>query len=153
MKLDNASLSALAFAGIGLLVLIIGVFLYYRDTSVLSSWKPVKGEVTSSKVIQMPTPGTGRSFTAKVNYTYTFDGKSYSSSCCDAGSADIDRWNSIVEKNPIGAQADILLDPSNPSNSMLKDSIQPLNLLVLALMIGGIIFFIIGLISFYFTTK
>lgn len=151
MKLDKSSISALAFAGIGLLVLIIGVFLYYRDTSVLSSWKPTKGEVTSSQVIQMPTAGTGRSFTAKVNYTYTYEGKSYSSSCCDVGSADLDRWNSIVEKNPAGSQADILLDPADPSNSLLKDSIQPLNVFVLALIIGGGIFFILGLISFYLT--
>ncbi len=150
MYMDNASVAILAWIGISILLLIAGIYFYYKDTSDLSNWKTAKAEVKISELQNLP--GRGVAYTANVVYSYEYRGKTYEGKCCSYGSGDYDRWKTIVDSNKAGGTATVLLDPEDPSKSILKDSIQPLNILNVVLIATGAIGVITGLASFYFAT-
>ena len=143
---------SISFVIIGLILLAVGLYFYFKDSAVLSQWQSEKAQVTKSSLKQFQrVSGRSPSYTADMEYEYQVAGKKYRGSCCGYGSGDYDRWKSVVDKNPVGSSADILVNPNDPSNSMLKDSIQPFNWLNTGALIAGAIITIIGIISTYLT--
>lgn len=149
---SKALFASALFAVIGFILLVTGIYFYYSDSALLREWKSAKGQITNSALKQLAQL-RGVSYVADVNYTYQYNGKQYGGTCCSYGSGDYDRWNSVVTKNSVNSSADILIDPSNPSNSVLIDSIQPLNWLNTTLIIAGAIGMLIGAYSTYIVSK
>ena len=150
---SKALFATLAFAVVGLILVLIGVYFYYNDTATLRDWKLVKGEVTKSQIKSPLMQGGSLAYTADIDYNYAYQGKKYYSKPYTYGSSDYDRWKTIVDNNPVGSHANVLVDPASPENSVLKDSIQPMNWLNTALIIAGVIGIITGLFATYMVMK
>jgi hypothetical protein len=91
--------------------------------------------------------GSRYMFQANISYTYTIDGKAYAGHCCSSSSSDNSGIQSMVDRNSAGKTAEIMVNPSNPYNSRLKEDISPLMMFV------EIIVALIGLVVMLYGIK
>jgi len=138
----------------GLIPLVIGLYLLHLGGNNLfesyqsSRWAITEGQIILSKLgIVERTPGTSRKNPvpiAKIKYSYTVKGKSYTSSrrsFNDYGSDIRDQQQNIVDGYPVGKIVKVYFDPDNPQQAILEHRSPVLYYLVFG---GGVIFALIG---------
>ncbi|MDD5172052.1 MAG: DUF3592 domain-containing protein [Candidatus ainarchaeum sp.] len=103
----------------GFLFICFGIALAISDLIPLT-WDTVDGKVLSSEM-RNRTDGMHRVI---IDYTYEYDGAAHQDHCCDLWTSDEQYVKSMVESNKAGAEIDVLVNPSSPSESLLKDGIR-----------------------------
>ncbi|MCX6773387.1 MAG: DUF3592 domain-containing protein [Candidatus Micrarchaeota archaeon] len=134
---------------LGLLFLVGFSYLAYNDYTASSTWKSVNAVVDHSNLMIIKNTGSDNSrymFQANISYRYTIDGTEHSGHCCSSSSSDNVGVQSMVDRNSAGKTAEVLVNPSNPSESRLKEDTSPINMFIemivallgLGMMIAGI---------------
>lgn len=143
----NILLIPLAFAGLFLLV--VGAYIVYSDYSASTSWDTATAHVTGSFL--SPETHTDRdghkstTYRPEINYSYSYGERSYSGHCCMVATSNRAEMQAIVDRNSVGAASNILVNPQNPSESKLKETVQPINLYGVLACIIGVVLLAVGI--------
>jgi hypothetical protein len=149
-------IDSLAIIAVSLVFLSIGAyFLLYQDYDVMNNWKNISGTVTNSSVILVDSvsDSSDEMYGPHISYKYSFGNKSYSGHCCSASSNLPSLVQPIVDRNPIGKNVDVFVNPNNPYQSRLADDVNLFDPFKLFFMFcsGGIL--ILGIWSLIFSLK
>jgi hypothetical protein len=112
-----------AFACLGVYFFLNGLVRLLRRNPE-ASWSKVKGKIVVSEI-----EFSREIYRAKIRYTYGFDGQVHEGSCI----APLQAWSSFrstaarfVDRYPVGRDADVYVDPSDPGCSVLEPQQQPI---------------------------
>ncbi|MEE4214464.1 MAG: DUF3592 domain-containing protein, partial [Bacteroidales bacterium] len=121
--------------------------LQYASSS--KSWPTVQGVITRSDIDVWTRDGKTH-YQPDIAYTYSVDGKKYSSSKINAGEQAMDNnvnsAKKIQTKYPAGKEVTIWYDPGLPASSALEPGIKTGDILLASI---AAIFFLVGIFSFY----
>ena len=112
-------------------------------------WPTIKGVITSSEVVDTPTPdGSPISFTVKVSYKYAVGDKQFTSSRISfkgfVTMLEEQAQAVIDEQYPVGKEITIYHDPNRPEAATLETGPGSLGIVLL---IVGLPIFIVGLLG------
>jgi hypothetical protein len=148
--------TAAVLAGFGVIIVIIGVVLYFvhgwqRLTAGRSkSWPSVVGTITSSS-LEKTNPKSNMSYVAAVRYSYRVGGEDYASDRIFWGPREgrEKQMADLIAVYPTGKDVWVQYDPQNPANAVLRPEmntgLRPLFGYALALMMLGLVAFGAGL--------
>ena len=127
---STAQVMAALLACLGLYLVVNGVQrLLQRNPE--QGWQKLAGRITVSEIVLVR-----KVYQANIRYTYAWDGQVREGS----GIAPIESWSShrstaahFVDKYPVGCEAVVYLDPTNPSSSVLEPGQQPVAAIALTL--------------------
>jgi hypothetical protein len=121
--------------------------LQYASSS--KSWPTVQGVITRSDIDVWNREGKTH-YQPDIAYTYSVDGKKYSSSKINAGEPPMDNnvnsAKKIQAKYPAGKEVTVWYDPGLPESSALEPGIKTGDILLASI---AAIFFLVGIFSFY----
>ncbi|MBN1388385.1 MAG: DUF3592 domain-containing protein [Bacteroidales bacterium] len=121
--------------------------LQYASSS--KSWPTVQGVITRSDIDVWNRDGKTH-YQPDIAYTYSVDGKKYSSSKINAGEQAMDNnvnsAKKIQAKYPVGKEVTIWYDPGLPASSALEPGIKTGDILLASI---AAIFFLVGIFSFF----
>lgn len=103
--------------------LVIGSIGFYKAVA-SKNWPTSAGTVISSEVVRPS--GKSTKFEAKVVFTYSVDGKAYTSEKLKATMArGTSSWaREVVESYPAGAKVEVYFNPKNPGTAVVLPGLQ-----------------------------
>ncbi len=140
----NSKGGAIMFVLVGLVFFGVGVAFMYIDYIALS-WLKMNGEVTYSDMSMEYDSDSGTTFSADIEYQYEYNDKTYKGHCCGYSTSDFTSIQRLVDGNAVGEMAEILVNPSDPYQSRLKEDVNPFNLFYLIFAGMGALFALIGI--------
>lgn len=131
-----------AFLGV---VGLVGAVLMVMQVERLSSWRPVTATVLSSQVGVVKGERGGITYRPVVSYTYTVDGRSYTSNAVSVITVSQGyKWASAIAERYIpGSQVTAYVSPRNPRAAYLVHelSLLPLLIMMIPIAVGGMIYY------------
>jgi hypothetical protein len=136
----------------GIIFTLIGAAIFYfwgwpplKYAYESKSWPVTSGTITSSEVDSWTKDGKSQ-YDARINYSYTVDGKKYNSTkIYSSGSysgSNITKAKELVDEFPASKTVDVFYDPELPDSAALKPGVSGNDILMAAL---PLLFLIIGL--------
>ncbi len=121
--------------------------LQYASTS--KSWPTVPGIVSRSEV-SVWKKDSQTHYQPDIAYSYTIDGKKYSSSKITVGEPPLDnnvsKAKSVQAKYPVGKEVKVWYDPELPESAALEPGIKTGDIMLASI---SILFFAVGLFAIY----
>lgn len=111
---------------------------FAKQLSSASSWQQTTGVIQSSKIVTGHTSKGGKTYRPEISYTYSVDGRAFSSSIIAAGGTDgfgNSDSTQIVQANPVDATVPVYYDPSDPSDAALMVGLQPRSFMMVIFLI------------------
>ncbi|VVC02543.1 Uncharacterised protein [Candidatus Bilamarchaeum dharawalense] len=133
---------------VGLIFFVIGGYWIVSDILIQKNWRLASAQITFSDYTS-DYDSDGSSYWPDIQYTYTFNSNSYSGDCCSTAMDNPDDAEKFTKSNYAGKTVKIYVNPSNPSESRLKDDLHPFSILNVFFAAFGAIFIIVGFAAFF----
>jgi hypothetical protein len=144
-KKNNGKMLGLIFALTGALVFYFFGLPPLKYGYKSKSWPKTEGTITQSEISSWMKDGNAQ-YDARINYSYTVDGKKYNSSKVNTGGSysgsSMSKAKEIVAEYPTGKTVDVFYDPEVPDSAALQPGIPGTDIAVAAF---SLLFFFIGL--------
>ena len=136
----------------GLIFTLIGAAIFYffslpplKYSLESKNWPKTSGTITHSEVDSWTKDGKSQ-YDARINYSYTVEGKKYNSSKLNTSGSytgsNITKAKELVNEFPVGKTVDVYYDPELPDSASLKPGASNTDIVMA---VFPLIFFLIGL--------
>jgi hypothetical protein len=111
----------LAFLAIGIAILVYTVHMR-RLAKASLTWPTTEGTVVDSGVMAGRSSKGGRTYSARVRYTYAVGGTTYDNDTIQFGSPGTDQStaDATVAEHPVGKRVNVHYNPHKPAQAVLK---------------------------------
>jgi hypothetical protein len=131
-KLPIIGVLALIVIGVPTLILFVNGYAVYSiwRGAQTNAWTPVQATILTSDVLVEEDPEAGTMYIADVSYRYLFNGFPYTSDRIQMGyvlrtNAGYRASKALAEDFPAGSQREVFVNPSDPTDAVLRRGVHP----------------------------